>query len=678
MNVKRQSRLLVCLSVTLVLLLAAPQGTDSQAQPGISLAAEAGFDGYFKDNHLIPVRVTVENSGPNLDASIRIGLKRQDNTDTVYEHPVSLPTTSRKAFFVYIYPETFFIGRDLEISLISDDREVASTHARLDSIRSTDRLYGILAGNPSAFNLLTGIEPANGAAFVAQLTPEDLPGTSAALDVLNVIIVSDLDSGLIPPAAVQAMRDWVSEGGHLIVTGGANWRTTAQGLGELLPLSPDASASLNDLDLIQDFANTAVTLNGSAFVATGRLAPQAEILIGDDDLPIAARSRLGQGLVTYLSMDPSQEPFRSWDGLADLYRRLLQTPPQAPSWASGIRNFDLAAQAIATLPDLPAPPAWLFCGFLTLYVAALGPANYFFLRKLKRRELAWLSIPGLVILFSVLAIVTGDQMRGRQPILNRMAVIQAWPETGHARVDGLVGVFSPRRETYQLEIGPSFLAHPIPSANAVTGGNWVIEQRGDQVVLPQVRTEVGGMHAVSVRGPLAAPEVSQNLEIRRTGQTATLQGSVTNRSGLNLEDAVVIARGKIQRLGEVGSGETRDIHLAGLTTSPAAQAGSDSPRDPGAPPDFGVPAFNQGVDLLTSEILGTSSFYEDNDIYRRYLLLDSLLIGDLTLGGAGDGVYLIAWVEGSPIPVELSGVMSETTDLSLYIIALEPAYDPRY
>ena len=607
MKFKRRLRQFIGLSLALLTLLAPPPAAKSQGESGISLAAQAGFDGYFKDNHLIPVRVTVENAGPNLEASVQIRLRRQNNAQTVYQHPVSLPTTSRKAFFVYVYPESFITGSNLGVSLIAEEREVAATQARLNSIRPGDRLYGVLAGNPSAFNLLGDIEPPGGQAFVAQLTPEDLPETSAALVALDVIIVSDVDSSLISPAALQAMRDWVSEGGHLLVSGGVDWQKTAQGFGELLPLSPDGAANIDASQPIQDYTKTPAAINAGLFLSTGSLRPRAEILIGDEDLPIVARNRLGGGMVTYLSVDPSQEPLRSWGGLEGFYRRLLQTPPGEPSWAGGIRNFDPAAQAVATLPDLPAPSAWLFCGFLALYVVALGPANYFLLRKFRRRELAWLSIPALVILFSALAFVTGNRMRGTHPILHRMAVVQAWPEAGHARVDGLVGLFSPRRATYRLELGPSYLVHPIPSVNSVAGGNWVIEQRGDQVALPGVRIEVGGMHAVSVRGPVAAPDVSHDLEIRPAGQAATLQGSVTNHSSLNFKDVVVIARGKIQRLGDVGPGETRQIHLADLAAPAGAQAGGDSSANPDTPPDSRVPPFDQGVDLLTTQILGTSA-----------------------------------------------------------------------
>jgi hypothetical protein len=670
LNLKRLAKLLVGLPLTLFVLLAAAQAARSRAQPAITLAAEAGFDGYYKDNHLVPVRVTVENSGPDLEASLQIRLRRQNNSETVYQQPVSLPTTSRKAFTLYIFPESFFVGSNLGVSLRVDEREVAATNARLDSIRSTDRLYGILAGDPSAFNLLAAIEPSNRQAFVAQLRPEALPDHSAALEALDVIIVSDLDGGLIPPAAARAMRDWVSEGGHLLVSGGQNWRKTAQGLGELLPLSPNNAANIDDLEVIQDFAKARAALDGPLFVSTGRLAPQAEILIGDVDLPLVARSRFGQGTVTYLGMDPSQQPLKNWEGLESFWRELLQTSHEEPSWLSGIQYFESAAQAVATLPNLPAPSAWLFCGFLGLYVAALGPANYFLLRKFKRRELAWLSIPGLVILFSVLAVITGSRMRGTQPILNRMAVVQAWPQAGHARVDGLVGLFSPRRATYRLELDPPFLAHPIPSENPVSGGSWIVQQGSERVAVPEIRTEVGALQAVSVRGTLPTPEITHDLEFRPEQGAAALEGTVTNQSGLNFRDAVLIAYGQVQHLGELMAGGARDIRLTNLDAAPADQTAPDPGPDPGAPPGRGPLVFEQEGDFLTMQILGTSAFFEDRETYRRYLLLDSLWSTAPADAAAGDGVYLLGWTDAAAIPAEISGQGAKSVDLTLYIIAL--------
>ena len=47
----------------------------------------------------------------------------------------------------------------------------------------------------------------------------------------------------------------------------------------------------------------------------------------------------------------------------------------------------------------------------------------------------------------------------------------SWPDAAQARVDGLVGVFSPRRTEYDVVFGPGFLARPMPLDSGSPGGN---------------------------------------------------------------------------------------------------------------------------------------------------------------------------------------------------------------
>ncbi len=87
-----------------------------------------------------------------------------------------------------------------------------------------------------------------------------------------------------------------------------------------------------------------------------------------------------------------------------------------PGWADGFQNWDLALEAAKSLTGLSLPLSWMVCGFLGLYVIILGPVNLFFLNKLRRRELAWVTIPVLVVVFSGIAFILGSQLRGGKPI----------------------------------------------------------------------------------------------------------------------------------------------------------------------------------------------------------------------------------------------------------------------
>ena len=645
-----------------------PHPVHSQESDPLTLTAEAGFAGYFKERHWIPVRVRVENNGPPVEGAIEIHTRRQNNNTAVFTYPVSLPTTSRKEFFVHVFPEAFFFTRELKVALVGGDEEIASAHARLDPIRPSDYLFGILASNPAAFNLLSDIKPPGGTSWIAQLGAADLPDRYPPLNSLDVLVIAGIDTGTFSSSQVKAIQNWVAGGGQLVVVGGTDWRRTAEGLKELLPLSPDHTELVTDLGALQSFTNRPIDMSSTAVIAAGELAADSEVLISSGDLPLVVRRRLGHGSILYLTMDPSEEPFKSWDGLSSFYRRLIELPTEKPAWTYGF-HFELAARAIASLPELAAPSAWLFCGFLALYLVAIGPANFFILHRLKKRELAWLSIPGLVIIFGALSFVLGSQIRGRQPVLNRMALVQVWPDNRQARVDGIVGLFSPRRDTYPVEIGSQFLVHPVPSEHPVAGRNWLIQQGENAITIPELRLEVGAMSALVVQGAIPAPDFEISLMRTMQGNSTVLQGSLTNKSDLALHDVVLIGGGASQRLGDIKPNDKREFRVSDLLPGAGALSSPESgsgPSNPDSPPLL-IP---QG-DALVTQILGTSDFSADRELQRRYSFLNSLLITGSGAPGSAGGAYLIGWADRSPIPVSVPGENVEAKQTTLYIIRLE-------
>jgi hypothetical protein len=64
-----------------------------------------GFDGYFREGVTAPVRVTVSNDGPDLEAEIQLVLPGNflaATADALYVRPVSLPSRSRKVEYLYV------------------------------------------------------------------------------------------------------------------------------------------------------------------------------------------------------------------------------------------------------------------------------------------------------------------------------------------------------------------------------------------------------------------------------------------------------------------------------------------------------------------------------------------------------------------------------------------------
>lgn len=661
------------LAVLLLSTLFLPAKVAAQDDTGVTMQARAGFDGYCQEGAWIPIRVTLENNGPEIIGEVRANISGAE--DSIYSALVTLPTVSRKEITLYIAPEGYL--RSFYLQLLSDNKKLLEQQVTIDCVLSTDMHFGILAGNPSAFNLLNSLNPSTGRAVIAQLEAGDIPENSQGLEALDVLLISDFDTGALSQAQVDSISNWVAGGGRLLVTGGVGWQKTAAGIADLLPLKPTGTAEIASLDALARFSPGQAAPFGVALAAIGIPDEDAQLLQSETGSTIAAWKGNGSGMVYYLTVDPAQEPLRSWDGMVDVYQQLLAISSDAPGWALGFGDWYLASQAVQSLPGLAMPSIFLICGFLALYILALGPLNYFILIKLKKRELAWLSIPLLVLFFSGFAIIIGGINRGGRPVLNRLALVNVPPGASQAPVDGLIGIYSPVRSSYDLMLGEGLLAHPIPNYN-MQNQPWHSEQQDNDFIIPNIRVDVGEVRSFAVDGTVPAPKFSHTLALAHKNGRFLIEGSVTNESDKTLDDAVFLAPGMTQALGSFSPGETKNISII---ISRAERASSKAP-DLLTTRSFTGPApgyvYYYGSDTTITDIVGTTNYYDNPEDYRRYnLVASSLTTMNAGITGRGGGFYLTGWSDESPMEIGQAGKTGrgfETVDTTLYIINLDPSF----
>ncbi len=660
-------------SVFLVLTLLLTSAV-ALAQTPITLAVEAGLDGYYKVGQWLPVRVLIENNGPSLDGRVEITLPRAEEGKVVNAYPVSLPTQSRKEITLYLYPETYVAS--LDVALLDTTGQVITKHSvPLKSVGDNDRLFGIIADQPSAYNVLSELDPSNGVADVAQLTLHALPDRSVALDSLNTLIISNVDTGALTEAQRAALSAWVANGGRLIVTGGPGWQKTSAGLRDLLPLSPASAILLEDLSALKTYAGSA-TSPGSAVIATGALTPDAQVILKQAETPLITRRQHGLGEVVFLGFDPADlqqvvvassaaGSSQSWDGFLEIYRQLTQPLPDKPGWGYGVQDWYTAASAASNIPNLNLPPVSLICGFLGLYMVAIGPINYLVVRKLKRRELAWISVPLLTIGFTAAAFLAGNLLRGNQPVLNRLSLVQVWPSANQARLTGIVGLYAPQRAMYEVKADQGLLLHPTtdstPYQSTGDTSDWTLSSDGT-AARARVLMDVSEVKTLGAEGEMPAPQFTPAIQLVVDNAGARATGSVTNHSDLVLQDAVLLGPGLVHQVGTVGPGESVpvDFRLDRAT------------RSTQAPKQISYYYKDPTLGDIAGPYYGSSG---DATYMRRYEMLSSLLPSGVSApirSGRGSGLYLVGWSDRSPLKVEVEGTPFGAFDTALYIIDLNP------
>ncbi len=357
----------------------------------------------------LPVRVIAANEGPDVIGSLEIEATRYDGGTVRYTRPIELSQQSRKEVFMYATAEGYL--NSVQVNLLHDDEVLADATTRVSQVGGADLLYGVIAGSPSAFHNLGDIDPFNGQGHFAQLELDDLPPASAAWRSLDVLLFSDTDTGDLSPAQSEALDTWIAAGGRLIIAGGPGWQRTLAGIGDLSPVSLTGTATLTDLAVLGAYTFSEPP-EGPAQITTGDPVHGAEVLLEIDDVPVIIERSVGYGAIDYLAFDP---PLHGWRGMTGVYRNLLADPSQPPSWRQPQRNWFNAGEAVNAVHGVDLPTILQMCAFAGAYVFVVGPLNFILLKRIRKQEYAWLTVPALVILFSAISYLAGSALRWKKP-----------------------------------------------------------------------------------------------------------------------------------------------------------------------------------------------------------------------------------------------------------------------
>jgi hypothetical protein len=707
-------RRLILAALLLALLIVPPLSGAVVGAQGIAdliaVSVSAGYDGYFREEHWLPLRVVVENNGDDLTGQLTVRPETSGRSvANSFSTPVSIPSGTTQSVFLYIVAESG--SAPIRVELLNDTGgQIDVTEARLRSVPGFDRLYAAISGATSG-SVLDLSEVATGGrnAVQARWTLADIPDRSAALDAIDALLINDIDTGALSSAQVRALTQWVTAGGHLIVTGGVGWQPTAAGLRDLLPLRPSSSATIDEAApiVIGLGADTEYEAEGDFIVATGDLSEDARLLAATaDGLPLAARRELGEGTIDYLAFDPNSEPFRSWNRLDSLWLTLLGSTDSRPSWSFGFSDWDAASSSVEILPGFnPLPAAFGLVAFLLAYVALVGPVNYLVLNRLNRREWAWLTIPLLIVIFSVMARAVGFNLRGNEATLSRLTVVRAWADSETAEVDQVIGLLAPRRNTYSLAVEDTRLLRPLPvvdecQQSGAGGARAAVDVvQGVNFEAVDFPVEDGCFTSFTLTGTIPSPDIGGRVTLTyRGGLEPALQGAVRNDSELTLTDAVLLANGQVWYLdaplepGTVLTFDQDDFILSGLRVSPPSPLEYViSAADPynylssfrrSSSFTYAQEARRTAIDIMSPlhyvdrqlpiGVVALDQSGIQTDLQRRQqAFLDSFIIDQYGSTGRGNKVYLAGWTDAAPLDEALRGSASRGLDTTLYLIELD-------
>jgi hypothetical protein len=673
----------------------------------IRMDVDAGYDGRYRENHWLPLRVTVRNDGTAITGELVVRPETSGRVvSNAFSTPIDLPAGSEKTALLYIQARRLPPRVTVEL-LNSDGERLAERDASILSVDPYDKMHVIVAGALADTLNLQSVVSGGRDAFQARWTVEQIPPLPEALTAIDLIILNNIDSEAFTLGQIEALEEYVLRGGHLIVAGGSNWQSTTSAITSLLPMMPNASLSVNDVSALADFAGRPnADLRERNVITTGDVRDDATILVRDgDDNPLLVRWERGAGVVDFLTVDPTLEPLRSWSGLPELWRNVLATRPAMAGWVRGIVDYNEAAIAVAVLPGIELlPSVTSMLVYIALYVLLIGPVNYIVLSRFNRRGWAWVTIPLLIVVFSVQSWTVGFNLRGNEVIMSRLSVVQSWQGEDDAMLTELVGILSPRRETYALNndtdddatrplrVMPALEQTGILAQN-ITQSTSTILQTTD--FSAQDITVDGGIFAnFSVMGRTASPDIGGSLTLRYGDSgLQTLQGAIRNDSDdITLEDAVILARGVAYRLNEpFAPDDLITLDEDDLTLMSHERFATASPFEYSytLPSDLlfsardylrtqaNLQTANEILGIATNvrrrETLGDSP--QAQETARREALLKSIVRDQYSSTARGNTAYLVGWTQTTNDDIRIENATWQDVTTTLYIIELDVTVD---
>ena len=269
--------------------------------------------------------------------------------------PIEVPAGSSKEYVLAV-PAVANNGRAV-LQLYADGSEDHLVRETVSVLNPANELLVGVVGAPSIEPALaaSGTLPFDHDLTVLKLEPGELSGDLAPLSYL---VVGRGSLATVEPAVLTAIGTWVRGGGRIV-------------------------GSAEDLGRIEGAAGPARALNADATTAP---FGSGELIVVDD------LSRIGH-----------------WGEV------IRDVPPLSLSTNQFVEEFGFqmveaaSAGSESTTPGLP----WLLAA-LAAYVILVGPVNFLILRRLHRRELAWVTIPAVsAVMLGVLWIAGRSQLDDR-------------------------------------------------------------------------------------------------------------------------------------------------------------------------------------------------------------------------------------------------------------------------
>ncbi len=447
----------------LMVLLAA------SARAEIKVETEIGLGNSFKAGGWAPVRLNLKNQvsalgrgDENFDGTVRLTTTDHNGQSYTFSAPLELPLNGRKLLelpAVLPYPLN---AVTVELVTKRGRRAYVETfQPNTFSLNLDNQRRGAII-TPTVLLLAT---PTDSPSFVSSameaantrvIPAAALPRNYKSYDGVKLLVVRQAVAGELDLDQLDALDQWLRLGGHLLVV----VPKMAADIRQDRWLGPRLPAPLVEAREVDQQQLDPAAAADKILIAAWDAPPAGTRVLWDSAAgPLALQRPYGMGAITALGIDPtmvSSTPLRQ--AVASFDESLVLAPAIEDVRA---RHYWETSNVTPFSDTLTLPNRMIVILIIAAFVTIVGPMNFSFLRRRRRLELAWVTIPALSILFFSAIYTYGVISKGGHQQFGTVGIVHMSAGQPDSLMLWNAMQFSPRRDMYLLSAGPKSSMIPL-------------------------------------------------------------------------------------------------------------------------------------------------------------------------------------------------------------------------
>ncbi|WP_278599984.1 hypothetical protein [Clostridium tertium] len=542
-----------------------------------------GIQGKYRAMKYIPVTVEVNSLERDFIGEIEVRVASSNmGTYDAYSKEVSL--TKGEISKVTIPVKVLENSSKMTVNIVENGKVLSQKKTLISNgrVTETNLFTGVLTDDATSLGYIGNVKFDSSRGFEGTIEnvylDENIIGeNNLNIDGLDAIIINNYNMSNLKKEQYDAINSWINKGGTLILGAGANESKTIGSIDKDFLQVKSNGVKEENLTLVED---------NLKLITSNLEVKDAKIKNGTSEKPLVYSIEKGRGEILITTFDLGLEPLISSKDASQFLSLILTDA------ANGIfdknmnggymgQGYYRARELMQSIPINEIVGTKSLIVVFGLYALIIGVVLYIVLKKLNKRDLTWIAIPAISIVFALVIYFMGSSTRVNDVILNQNNIVSV-DKDGKGLAKGYIGIGTKYKEDVIIEKPEDVTMNYITQDTHYYGnpeeeikdrlrvkttykGNNSYFTFADSDALDMKTFEVIGKEQV-------IPKIDSNFNL----SDGNLNGAVKNNLDKNINKLILVAGQNVWDLGELPKGEEKAIEGAATSGGAGLQAYSDT------------------------------------------------------------------------------------------------------